>query len=312
MLDKAHLLQNKYVKKIIEDYLDKKVLKVERFSTGLSHFVFDVVTEDEFTCVVRMTTPERKDELEAGLYWQQKLEKVGVFLPTVYRVGQVENYPFAVYERLPGIDLEEIYPTLSTKAKENIAHSVAKIQQKVHQLGPHHFANSPQWSEVLRIILRRSEREILKTGLFDKRYVDCVRTEICKYEDYLMGVRPVAFLYDLNIRNVIVHNEEISGIIDIDEVWYGDPLLTIGRGKTILLAMRQDTDYIDYWCQYLDLSEFQVKMVDLYALLYCVRFMGTLGQELNGNPSLQTDINSAQHLETITIEQLRVLGSSEI
>lgn len=304
MLDEAYLLQNYYVKKIIMDYLDKKVLAVDRFSIGLSHYVFDVATEDEFSCVVRITTPDRKEELEAGLQWQQKLEGVGVPLPTVYQVGQIEEYPFVIYERLPGDDLEEIYPVLSTKARKRIAQSVADIQQKVGELDPLDFVNSPKWGEVLQLILRRSEREILRSRLFDKRYVDSARIEISKFEDYFADVKPVAFLYDLNIRNVIVHQERVSGIIDVDEVWYGDPLLAIGRGKTLLLLMRQDTDYIKYWSRYWDLSEFQMKLVDLYALLYCVRFMGTLGQKLNGNPSVQTNISNAQHLESIMVEFL--------
>jgi aminoglycoside phosphotransferase len=300
-------LQKKYVQKIIEDYLKKKVLKVRRFTTGLSHFVFDVIAEDGFSCVVRLTTQERKNELEAGLYWQEKLEKVDVPLPTVYQVGQVDDYPFVIYERLPGVDLEEIYPRLTPKARKNIAYSVADIQQNIHQLDMHNFVNSPEWPEVLQIILQRSEREILTSGLFDRTYIECTRTVIDKYKDYLTRIKPVAFLYDTNIRNVIVYNNRVSGIIDVDEVWYGDSLLTIGRGKAILLAMGQDVDYIDYWCEYLDLSEFQLKMVDLYALLYCVRFMGTLGQELNGNHSIQTDINIAQHLKNITDKQLNIL-----
>jgi hypothetical protein len=64
--------------------------------------------------------------------------------------------------------------------------------------------------------------------------------------------------------------------------------------------MRQNTDYIEYWSNHWSLSDFEMKLVDLYALLYCVRFMGTLGQKFNGNPSVQTDITNAQHLESIT------------
>ena len=100
-----------------------------------------------------------------------------------------------------------------------------------------------------------------------------------------------------------------TGRGDVDEMWFGDPLLTIGRGKTLLLLMQQDTDYITYWCEYLSLSEFQIKMVNLYALLYCVRFMGTLGQKLNGNPSVQTDAGNIALVESVTRELLRVVDS---
>jgi hypothetical protein len=37
--------------------------------------------------------------------------------------------------------------------------------------------------------------------------------------------------------------------------------------------------------------------VDFYALVYCVRFMGTAGQRLNGNYSIQTDPSNLGVLE---------------
>jgi hypothetical protein len=122
----------------------------------------------------------------------------------------------------------------------------------------------------------------------------------CRHETYLAAIRSVAFLYDACVRNVIVSEGRVSGVVDVDEVWHGDPLLAVGRGKTILLLMEQETDYITYWAEWLNLSEFQLKIVDLYALLYCVRFMGTLGQQLNGNMSVQTDPTKARLLEELT------------
>jgi hypothetical protein len=85
----------------------------------------------------------------------------------------------------------------------------------------------------------------------------------------------------------------------------GDPLLVVGRAKTLLLLMRQSTDYVSFWCEHWRLSAFQIKVVDLYALLYGVRFMGTLGQELNGNPNVQTDPGNAELLKSVTRELLK-------
>ena len=106
------------------------------------------------------------------------------------------------------------------------------------------------------------------------------------------------------MRNVIAKSGAVTGIIDVDEVWFGDPLLAIGRGKTVLLTMEQDCDFIGHWCQFLRLSEHQLQTVDFYALLYSVRFMGTMGQTLNGNYSLQTDPNISPLLEKIANDML--------
>jgi hypothetical protein len=78
----------------------------------------------------------------------------------------------------------------------------------------------------------------------------------------------------------------------------------VGRAKTLLLLMRQTTDYVSFWRQHWRLSAFQIRVVDLYALLYGVRFMGTLGQELNGNPSVQTDSGNAELAASVTQDLL--------
>nr|WP_257032060.1 aminoglycoside phosphotransferase family protein [Paraburkholderia bryophila] len=47
-------------------------------------------------------------------------------------------------------------------------------------------------------------------------------------EDYFDTLRPVCFLHDLTIKNVLVDDNELSGLIDFDSVCYGDPLLVLG------------------------------------------------------------------------------------
>ncbi|MCP4415223.1 MAG: hypothetical protein GY805_01280 [Chloroflexi bacterium] len=41
----------------------------------------------------------------------------------------------------------------------------------------------------------------------------------------MANVSGVPFVYDLNIRDVIVLKAQMSGIVDVDETWFGDPLL---------------------------------------------------------------------------------------
>ena len=292
-------LNNRDLDKIFQSYTGDSILKAELFSTGLSLFVYDVITKSGNKYVVRIAPPDRKSELEDGIYWQKKLEHLPIPLPELFHTGQIEDYSFAIYERIPGDDLEIIYHKLSSNDKKNISHQVADIQQEIHTLNEPSSEKSTSWVERVQNILNRSERQISKNGLCDKRYIERVKSQIQKNEDYLSSVTPIAFLYDLNVRNVIIYNSRVNGIIDVDEVWFGDPLLTIGRGKALLLSMNQNIDYIHYWCEYLNLSDFQKSIVDLYALLYSLRFMGTLGQTLNGNYSSQTDPKNAKLFETI-------------
>jgi aminoglycoside phosphotransferase (APT) family kinase protein len=47
-------------------------------------------------------------------------------------------------------------------------------------------------------------------------------------EPYFHAIRPRCFLDDLTLKNLLVADGELTGIIDVDFVCYGDPLLALG------------------------------------------------------------------------------------
>lgn len=49
-------------------------------------------------------------------------------------------------------------------------------------------------------------------------------------------MRATAFLDDLTTKNVLVEQGTLSGIIDVDFVCYGDPLLTVGATLASIAA----------------------------------------------------------------------------
>ena len=289
---------SKLAEQIVASRTGGQGVKIERFQTGLSHFVVSVETSIGSEYVIRIAKPERKSELLDGLMWHRRLDDLGVPLPSIYDSGEIDGFHFALYERLPGEDLENIYSSLGANSKREIAARVAWVQERVGKLDKGYFSDYPTWPDAVAGILDRSEHVIKAAGDTVGNYFNTAREMTTVHMSYLAAVKPVAFLYDLNVRNVIIRDGRMSGIIDVDEIWFGDPLLSVGRGKTLLLAMQQETDYIDYWCDYLKLSSEMLLMVDLYALLYCIRFMATSGQRLNGNYSIQTDPENIAILKT--------------
>jgi aminoglycoside phosphotransferase (APT) family kinase protein len=69
----------------------------------------------------------------------------------------------------------------------------------------------------------------------DRTLIGGLRARLCtlrsRVEPYFDQVKPTPFLDDLTTKNVLVENGELSGIIDVDFVCYGDPLL--GAGATM-------------------------------------------------------------------------------
>lgn len=94
----------------------------------------------------------------------------------------------------------------------------------------------------------------------------------------------------------------------MDEMWLGDPLLAVGRGKTLLLLREWNLDLYDYWVDCLNLSEQEKYRTELYATLYCIRTMSILGRTYNGNVQIENDISNAKKIEAITRRQMASLG----
>ena len=103
-----------------------------------------------------------------------------------------------------------------------------------------------------------------------------------KYNEYFNKIEPKAFLDDISNKNLIIYNGEISGIIDLDWMGFGDLLYFIGYNNMALLDMEVDTKYVDYMIQELKLNEFQKEIVLFYTLVFCVDFMSEKGQVFQG------------------------------
>ena len=58
------------------------------------------------------------------------------------------------------------------------------------------------------------------------------------------SVRPRVFFHDITTKNVIINDRgELSGIVDLDSMAFGDPLLTVALTRTSLLSRGERPDY---------------------------------------------------------------------
>jgi hypothetical protein len=98
---------------------------------------------------------------------------------------------------------------------------------------------------------------------------------------------------------VIIHNGRLSGIVDVDEICFGDPLTTPALTQMSLLASGYPTDYVDFWCDALELDHAQRRAVVFYTALFCVCFLGEVGQAFNANGSATVDLQKVARLNAI-------------
>ena len=295
MKSQTHNLPDKhYVAQIVRQVRNESVVTVNRFATGLCHFVYDVVTESGQSFVLRVARPENQALLAGALYWHQLLKPKGVPLPDIIysdTEAAASPFPYMILERLAGEDLGIVYQQLSKDEKKVLADEIAHIQKITGTLplgkgfgfvGSYNsvfFQN--KWIDVLYASLNRSRKRMQAIGAIDSRSVDRVAEKFDKYDDYLSQVKPRCFLDDTTTKNVIVHEGKLSGIVDLDFVCFGDNLFTIALTQMSLLNTGFDLDYIDFWCDAVGVTEEQRNVLQLYTALFCVDFMSELGQIFN-------------------------------
>jgi aminoglycoside phosphotransferase (APT) family kinase protein len=297
---------------VIRSRLGLEPVEVRRFLTGLCHYVFSVTTSDGRKCVVRIATPQTKRLLAGGVYWNDLLRPLGVPLPRIVATSlepsEIE-FPFVVLEQLAGTDLSEIYQTLTSSEKLEIVSEVVRIREKVSVLpeaGGFGFAYSYEespayrtWEGAVLAILERAQQRMSNFGHPGGSYVERARRILSRYGAYFGSVRPVPFLDDTTTKNVLVEQGRLTGVVDVDQLCFGDPLLTVGLTQTALLANGLDVDYVQHWMNLLRLNKQLRQVVDAYSLLFCVDFMSELGQRFNKENQPEIDAEKFVRLKSV-------------
>ena len=184
-----------------------------------------------------------------------------------------------VIERLPGRDLGQVYKKLTPSEKKELAECIASIQDSVSLLPtPEKFGfafsleqanltGKRSWLDIVMSNISRSESRIIKAGKFTLDYVVQVQKKVVEHEYYLRHVKPTPFLDDMTTKNVIIDGHYLSGIVDTDQVCFGDPLFTIALTKMALLSQYLEIDYIEYWLDAINASQEQRNIVILVSFM---------------------------------------------
>jgi hypothetical protein len=271
---------------------DSPVQSVTRFPTGLCHHVFDVLFVNGNRVVARLATDDTRQYLKGGIFWSGILRPMGVPLPKlIHADAEAEPFPYMILERAPGTDLCHVYSNLSGDEKRTLAYKLAEIQMKVATLPrglgygyvsdidtPFPFST---WQEVLQNHLSRSRQWTETAGVTDIEHIRPIENLLAKHNDYFSAIAPIAFLDDITTKNVLLNNDSLSGIVDVDEVCFGDRLFSLALTRMALLAHQLETDYVDYWIAALALNPDQLAVLDFYTAMHCCCFIGEIGQRFN-------------------------------
>lgn len=126
-------------------------------------------------------------------------------------------------------------------------------------------------------MLARAETRIEANGYFESVRVHQLRDTKVRLDAYFSTIRPTAYLDDISTKNLLIHNGQLSGVIDIDWMGVGDSLTFIALTYVALRNMGYDTDYAEYLLEERSCNPIEQKAFLFYCLMYCVDFMGERG-----------------------------------
>ncbi len=270
---------------LVKSMMGEDVLSSTRLATGDQHFVYAVKTsKSEY--VLRMTTEANINFFISALYWQEKLLPLGIPLAKFIRSdleGIYSQFPALLMMRLPGDDLCNVYSSLTSLDKKNLAEEMVKIQSLTKALPQGQgfgitssYENGPEFKSWYDFLMQRLHlfRDLLtKTNIFDESKISKVISIAKDMKENLLTIPATPFLWDASERNVLVYEGKISGIVDVDELCFGDPLFVLGLTYSALENDGHDTLYTDYWAETLQLDKNAKLRLEFYRLFYIIVFM---------------------------------------
>jgi len=120
---------------------------------------------------------------------------------------------------------------------------------------------------ILRLNPEKASR-IMQEAVYLKSYFECLR--------------PVSYLDDISMKNLLISGGRVSGVIDIDEVGFGDPMTFVALTRTALLGMGRDDNICGYLLNAMGADETQRTAEAFYSLMYCADLMSERGMTFNG------------------------------
>lgn len=173
------------------------------------------------------------------------LAGLGLPTPMVLTVDLSRGHvPFAymILDKIPGRDLRYELGTMRFEQMTRLAEQIVGFQQTVGGLpqgrgygyvgigatGPH-----ASWWDVPD---HKAEERDAQGDEKIARWQDRVRRQKERFEPYLRSLPSTCFLDDITIKNVIVENGELQGLVDFDCVCYGDPLFWLALTATGIVS----------------------------------------------------------------------------
>ncbi|MFT2112067.1 phosphotransferase [Marinomonas sp. 2405UD68-3] len=197
------------------------------------------------------------------------IEKNASPLPSFF-----EGYPYFIYWCLPGTSLEQEH--LSKKWAYEAGKLLSSLLQVSHlYASPDAAVNDYQLIEDAF----REKRDVLKKALSKSVFSEMEEhLQHKKYEDVLRNSPKGLVHGDYFFENVLVEGDQMIGVIDFGDVYYGHPLTDCIIGAMEFSVLSDESVEMEYLKVFLTplkrhLDAIEPEMFQHFLLLNCIRFL---------------------------------------
>ena len=241
--------------------LPGNVVAVERLTGGEANRVYSVDLSEGRRVVVRLR--HGSDGYAPTISTLAALKGLGLPVPEVLGYGAHGNTSYIILSWTPGVELRWALADLTASQKTGIAEQIVAFQRRAMTLPP---GTGFGWVGV-------GQRASFPTWLAlvgEGRDLSAAPADLM---DYLGAVQPVCFLDDITGKNVLIEDGKLAGLIDFDNVCYGDPLYWLALTVVGLVCDIGDDFYGDELVRLWIQTPFERRVLGHYAALICDDFV---------------------------------------
>jgi len=278
---------------------------------GICNEVFELSFKND-SYILRMNKEKK------SLYGTHKFlpifQKLKIKIPKIIKEDYSKkqfSFCYQILNKIKGKDLGVVIHEISKKNLKLIAQEVSAIFDKFNSLPPENtfggitgldeekYNSLTKIIEIDRkIILKRNE----KTKAIDQETIDILNNIINDYQNYFLKVKPKLYYDDICSKNVMIHNEKFSGLVDLDFLMKGDYLESIGRIIASWYGKKHEEIYINEIIKLQKLDKYQQRITKMYAILNLIYWTSEEGIQFNSNSS------EVVNWENVKIKKRQIIG----
>ena len=272
--------ENSMIRSLVESRFGERVLRIQRQHFGHNSITFDIQTPSRCLILRTNAKPEAFLSTENNLQVLRDMKlPVSEVLACDLSFSQVP-FGYMFVAKFPGRDLNYELPFMSEIQMTRLAETIVGYQRKVGELaegdgfgwvGIGDRGTHQSWQELIEaekiFQLREPSQEIVSR-------ISKLSKLLPKFQSYMQAVRPICFLDDITVKNVIMMNGELQGLIDFDCVCYGDPLYWIALTATGIVSDigLERLFYVEELRRFWGLTELEERALALYSALFGLDF----------------------------------------